>query len=193
MTRTVSLERCGYTGLSPEGTLWNRKRRTTFRQPIFVARPDARSSRRPWVATRPSSAGVCVRVVCLANAPKRPSAWPCSTTCCTPDRPTPSAARTELLELAWGRRSFARVDIHATTPVGQLFRSEHLLLILRAVSGPFDMSPFGVGGEKGERETWVKDAQHRRSRHTRSVCPVCRTWPAAWGWKSPVQPDGGEA
>ena len=40
-----------------------------------------------------------------------------------------------------------------------------------AVSGPFDMSPFGVGGENGERETLVKDAQHRRSRHTRSVCP----------------------
>jgi transposase-like protein len=35
----------------------------------------------------------------------------------------------------------------------------------------FDMSPFGVGGEKGERETWVEDAQHRRSRHARSVCP----------------------
>ena len=75
-----------------------------------------RWSRRPWVATRPSSAGVCVRVVCLANARKRPSAWPCSTACCTLDRPTPSAARTELLELAWGRGSFARVDIHATTP-----------------------------------------------------------------------------
>jgi hypothetical protein len=45
----------------------------------------------------------------LANARKRPSTWPCSTACCTPDRPTPSAARTELLELAWGRGSFARV------------------------------------------------------------------------------------
>jgi hypothetical protein len=42
---------------------------------------DALSSRQPWVATRPSSARVCVRVVCLANAPKRPSAWPCSTVC----------------------------------------------------------------------------------------------------------------
>jgi hypothetical protein len=29
----------------------------------------------------PSSARVCVRVVCMANAPKRPSAWPCSTVC----------------------------------------------------------------------------------------------------------------
>ena len=82
-----------------------------------AATADALSSRRPWVATRPSSAGVCVRVVCLANARKRPSAWPCSTACCTPDHPTPSAARTEPLELAWGRGSFARVDIHATTPM----------------------------------------------------------------------------
>jgi hypothetical protein len=31
-------------------------------------------------------------------------------------RPTPSAACTELLEVAWVRGSFARVDIHATTP-----------------------------------------------------------------------------
>ncbi len=76
-----------------------------------------RWSRRPWVATRPSSAGVCARAVSLASARKRPSAWPCSIACCTPDRPTPSAARTELLELAWGRGSFARVDIHATTPI----------------------------------------------------------------------------
>ena len=33
------------------------------------------------------------------------------------------------------------------------------------------MSPFAVGGESGERETGVKDAQHRRSRHARSTCP----------------------
>ena len=22
--------------------------------------------------------------------------------------------------------------------------------------------------------------------------PVCRAWPTSWGWKSPIQPDGGE-
>ena len=36
---------------------------------------------------------------------------------------------------------------------------------------PVRMSPFAVGGENGERETGVKDAQHRRSRHARSACP----------------------
>ena len=33
------------------------------------------------------------------------------------------------------------------------------------------MSPIAVGGKSGERETGVKDAQHRRSRHARSACP----------------------
>jgi hypothetical protein len=61
----------------------------------------------------------------------------------------------------WSRVRFCRTAVS----MGRL------VLILRAVSGPFDMSPFGVGGENGERGTWVKDAQHRRSRHTRSVCP----------------------
>ena len=67
----------------------------------------------------------------------------------------------ELLLECWSRVRFCRTAVSMGTsgfdPLGRF--------------SPFDMSPFGVGGENGERETSVKDAQHRRSRHTRSVCP----------------------
>src|SRR5260370_41516683 len=54
---------------------------------------DALWLKRRWAATRPSSAPACERVACPANGPKRPSAWPCSTACCTLDTRTPSGAR----------------------------------------------------------------------------------------------------
>src|SRR5208283_4653852 len=38
----------------------------------------------------------------------------------------------------------------------------------------------------------VKDAA-RRASAVAFGHPVCRAWPASWGCKSPVQPDGGEA
>jgi len=48
---------------------------------------------------------------------KRPSVWPCSTVCLTPDGPTPSADCTKLLEVAWGMGSFARViSMHQRHP-----------------------------------------------------------------------------
>ena len=34
-----------------------------------------------------------------------------------------------------------------------------------------DLLPFAVGSENGERETGVRDAEHRRSRRARSACP----------------------
>jgi hypothetical protein len=55
--------------------------------------------------------------------------------------------------------------------LGHWFPWESLVLIFQSVSGPVDMLPFAVGGENGERETGVKDAEHWRSRRARSACP----------------------
>ena len=93
-----------------------------------------------------------------------------------------SATSTAYIPLTFAPGEAYQFDLHGALPVKSFCCSRVRFCrtpVSRGMSG-FDcsgrcmrvrMSPIAVGGKSGERETGVKDAQHRRSRHARSACP----------------------
>src|SRR5271157_3493202 len=68
-------------------------------------------------------------------------------------------------------KSFFVFFVVRRDPIGHWFHLGKRGLDVSVSLARVDILPFAVGGENGERETGVRDAEHRRSRRARSACP----------------------